>query len=86
MRAEDLKGWLIEASREIDPVMYQWQLLVQIIQTNFKYGSVMEEVAWDTMVFIPKGRGGVSGDRPSGLRKGGQFSDQEECDAARRTT
>ena len=57
MRLEDLKGWLVEASRETDPMTYRWQLLVQLIQTTFKDGAVPEEVAWSTMVFLPKLRG-----------------------------
>ena len=61
MRAEDLKVWLGEASREMDPVTYRWQLLVRLIQTTFKDGAVPEEVAWAMMVFLPKGRGGGIG-------------------------
>ena len=42
---------------ETDLVTYQWQMLVPLIQTTFKGGEVPEEVAWATMVFLPKGRG-----------------------------
>ena len=42
---------------ETDLVTYQWQMLVLLIQTTFKGGEVLEEVAWSTMVFLPKGRG-----------------------------
>ena len=42
MSAEDLKGWLREASREMDPVKYWWRLLVLIIQTTFKDEAVPE--------------------------------------------
>ena len=57
-RAEYLKGWLREASREIDLVTYQWRLLVRLIHKIFKDGLVPEEVAWDTMVFLLKWREG----------------------------
>ena len=42
---------------ETDLVTYQWQMLVLLIQTTFKGGEVLEELAWSTMVFLPKGRG-----------------------------
>ena len=57
MRAEDLKVWLGEASREMDPVKYWWRLLVRLIQTTFKDGAVPEEVTWAKIVFLPKERG-----------------------------
>ena len=63
MRVEDLKGWLIEASRETYPVINWWKLLVIIIQKTFEDGAVPEEMAWATIVFLLKGRGEVSGDR-----------------------
>ena len=56
MRAEDLKRWLREASRETDPVTYLWQLMVQLFQTTFKDGAVPEEVVWGAMVFLVEGR------------------------------
>ena len=76
IREEDLKRWLIEASRETDPVTNRWKLLVQLIHTTFKDGVVPEEVVWAMMVFPPKGRGDVSVDRPGrggleGLRDDG---------------
>ena len=40
MRAEDLKGWLQEASREKNPVRRQWQLLVRIVKRTFEDGVV----------------------------------------------
>ena len=61
MRAEDLNGWLREASRETDPVTHWWRLLVRIIQKTFEDGAVPEEVEWATMVFLPKGRGEYRG-------------------------
>ena len=63
MRAEDLKGWLRDESRDTDPVTYWWLLLVRIIQKTFKEVAVLEELAWATIFFLLKGRGEVSGDR-----------------------
>ena len=60
MKEED-KGWLIEASREMEPVTHWWRLLVRIIQKTFEDGAVPEEVEWATMVFLPKGRGEYRG-------------------------
>ena len=57
MREEELKEWLREASRETKPVKHWLRLLVRLIQKNSEDGSVLEEVAWEMMVFLPKGRG-----------------------------
>ena len=38
MRAEDLKGWLQEATLEKKYVMYRWAKLVRIIQLAFAEG------------------------------------------------
>ena len=61
MRADDLKGWLREASRENNPVRRQWKLLVRLINRMLKDGVVPEEVTWVTMVFLPNGRWGYWG-------------------------
>ena len=45
MRAEDLKGWLRESSRETDPVTHLCRLLERLIQKTFEDRSVLEEVA-----------------------------------------
>ena len=58
MRAEDLKGWLQDASREKNLVKHQWRLLVRLAQRTFKDGVVPEEVAWAMVVFLLKGKGG----------------------------
>ena len=64
--------------------------MVRLIQNIFEDGVVTEEVAFETVVFLPKGRGGVLGDRDNqggleGLRDGGEFSSKEEWGATRRT-
>ena len=56
-----MKGWLWEASREKSLVRHLWGLLVRIIQREFEGGLVTEEVAWETMVFLLKGRGWYRG-------------------------
>ena len=58
-RAEDLKDWLKETSRETNPVTHRCRLLVIFIQNNFEYGTVPKEGVWETMVVLPKGRGGI---------------------------
>ena len=60
MQAEDLKGWLQEASSEKNPVMGQWRLLVSINHSTFK-DVVVPEVVWEKMVFLPKGSRGYQG-------------------------
>ena len=44
MGAEDLMGWLQEASRDENPVKHWWRLLVRLIQMTFEDGVVPEEV------------------------------------------
>ena len=58
MRAENLKGLLLEASRETNPVNHWWRLLVRLIHKTFEERVVTEKVAWAMTVFLPKGRGG----------------------------
>ena len=57
IRADDLKVWLSEATRDTGPVTYRWRLLVQLFQTTFKNEAVEEDVAWAKMIFLPKVRG-----------------------------
>ena len=61
MWAEDQKGWLREPSPEKNRVRIRWRLLVRLIQRTFKDRVVPEEVAWETIVFLPKGSGGYQG-------------------------
>ena len=79
MRVEDLKGWLQGGLREKNLVTRRWRLLVRLIQRTFEDWVVPEEVTWATIVFLLKGRGGVSGYRDCGggmevLSGGGEFS------------
>ena len=39
----------------------QWELLVRLLQRTFGDGNLQEELAWVTLVLIPKGRGGYQG-------------------------
>ena len=83
MWEEYLKGWLQEASREKKPVRRRWRFLLRFIQRMFNNGVVPEEVAWETMVFLLKGKGGVLGNRYRGgslevLCGGGELLDKVE--------
>ena len=66
MRAEDLKERLLEAMQEKNLERRRRQLLVKIIQRTFKDGVVPDKLTWVTILFLPKGRGGVFGDRSCG--------------------
>ena len=46
-----------EAFWEKKPVRRWWKLLMWIIHRTFGEGPLPEEVTWETMVFLPKGRG-----------------------------
>ena len=61
MCVEDLKGWLREATRKKELVRERWALLVRLVQQTFGYRVPPEELAWNTMVFIPKGNGEYQG-------------------------
>ena len=57
MRAEDLKGWLREATRKKFPVRRQWELVVRLVHLTFEDRTPPAGVACATMVLIPKGKG-----------------------------
>ena len=61
MHAEDMKGWLREAKRDKDSERRRWELVVRLVQVMFMYGTVPEEIAWATMVLLPKKNGEYQG-------------------------
>ena len=61
MWAEDLKGWLRDASRKNKPIKHRWRLMVRLIHRTFEDGVVPEEVAWATMVLLLKVKGKYRG-------------------------
>ena len=44
MSAEDLKGWLREATQKNYPVRRQWELVVRIVQRKFGDGTPQEDL------------------------------------------
>ena len=56
MRTEDMKGWRKKAKRENDTVGRRWEVVVQLVQVMFRYGTVPEEIAWVKMVLVLKGK------------------------------
>ena len=62
IKAEHLKTWLQEATREKDPDTENWEQLVSITQVAFREGYIPEEMEWTTMLLITKcgvGYGGI---------------------------
>ena len=57
MHTEDLKGWIREAMRKREPVRTQCDILVRLVQRTFEDRAPRTELAWATMVLIPKGKG-----------------------------
>ena len=70
IRAEHLKGWLAAAKRgglaeekgedktEAEEEGGElWGKVVEMTQTTFQEGKLVEEATWQTMVLIPKGNG-----------------------------
>ena len=57
MRAKDLEEWQQEAKREKYPEGRKWEPVVSLVKVMFRYGTVLEEIDWATMVLILKGKG-----------------------------
>ena len=60
-KAEHLKSWLREATREKYADTEVWDKLVSIMQVSFRDRYIPEEMTWKTMVLIPKCGGGYRG-------------------------
>ena len=58
MKAEDLKSWLCEATREKDPDTEAWDKVVSVMQLAFWDGYILEAMMWKTLVIIAKVDGG----------------------------
>ena len=72
MRAEDLKGWLAVARRgekkgetadkegggreDTQEGAKNWARIVELVQTAFRDGDLVEEATWQAVVLIPKGK------------------------------
>ena len=63
MRTENLKGWRQESKREKDPEGIRRELVVRLFKVMFSDGSVLEDIYWETMVLLPKGKGEYRGIR-----------------------
>ena len=61
MCAEDLKGWLREETRKRETTRTWWELLVRLLQRTFGDWTPPADLAWATMVLIPKGKGEYQG-------------------------
>ena len=59
MRAEDLKGWVLEATHKKEPVRIWWELVVIFVQRIFGDRTSLAELVWEKMVLILKGKGGI---------------------------
>ena len=58
---EDLKEWRKEDKWEKDPEGRRCNLVVRLVQVMFRDGTVTEEIAWENMVLIQKGKGEYRG-------------------------
>ena len=61
MRAENLRKWLIDETRDDSPDTTNCMKVVAIVQSAFQDGTLAKECMWQTVVLIPKGKGGVRG-------------------------
>ena len=58
MRAEHLRQWLIDVTRDYTPDVTNWLKVLAIVQAEFCDGTLSEECMWHPLVLIPKGGGG----------------------------
>ena len=58
MRVKDLKGWQQETKREKYSEGIRWEPVLRLVQVMFSYETVLEEIAWATMVLLQKDNGG----------------------------
>ena len=61
MRAEHLRQWLIDATRDDSPGATNWLKAVVIVQAAFYDGTLAYECTWHTVVLIPKYNGDLRG-------------------------
>ena len=57
IRAKDLKGWRQEVKRKKDIEDRRWEPVVRLVQVMFRDRTVPEDIYWETMVFLSKGKG-----------------------------
>ena len=58
MHTKELTGWQHEAKRDNDTEGRRWEPVVRLVQVMFRYGTLLEEIAWAKMALLPKGKGG----------------------------
>ena len=61
MRAEHLRQWLIDETRDNSPDATNWMKVVAIIKAAFQDGTMAEEFTCKTFVLIPKRKGDFRG-------------------------
>ena len=61
LRTDQLKDWLEAATREENPDTTHWDVLVKLVQHVFASGEMPEELAWSSMILLPKGGGQFRG-------------------------
>ena len=55
MKAERLKSWLREATREKEPDTETWEKVISVTKLAFQEGYILESLMWKMMFLIPKG-------------------------------
>ena len=61
IQAEHLRQWLIAETRDDFSDATNCLKVVAIVQAEFRDGTLAEECTWQTVVFIPKGKGDFRG-------------------------
>ena len=61
LRAEQLKGWLEEATREEGPHTENWGQITTLVKLCFEKQSILTQFSWSTVVLLLKGIGNYRG-------------------------
>ena len=61
MQAEQLRQWMIATTYNNSPDATNWLKVVAIVQAAFQDGTLAEELTWQTVILIPKGKGDFRG-------------------------
>ena len=59
--ADDLHGWLRASTQEKGPYTGHWDRVIDLVQMNFRDGTLLKECTWKMVVLLPKFNGDFRG-------------------------
>jgi hypothetical protein len=61
LRSDHIKDWYAAAKRKEQPDTSKWDAFVRLLQHVYTTGEIPAQMAWSTVVLLPKSDGGVRG-------------------------